>query len=303
MLGIFGPTAAGKSAIAHALALELGGEVIVADPFQRYRGLEIASDAPSRVERDEVRYHLVGDLALHDDSTAGDFAEQAHGVIDRLVGEGRVPIVAGGTGLYLRAALCGLQMRAAPPAEVREWAEALAADPPAALAELRVRDPEAARVVDPSNPRRLARALERTATGDAGVAGDIWSAPYRRPALVVGVDRPREEVHDLIARRVQREIADGLVEELRAALAYPGLARGPGQVIGMREVQQVDAGEMPPGDLPEALAVRTRRLARMQRTWMRRMQPDAVIDLGHAPATDAVPGIAALWRRAREGVG
>ena len=71
----------------------------------------------------------------------------------------------------------------------------------------------------------------------------------------------------------------------------------------MREVQQVDAGEMPPGDLPEALAVRTRRLARMQCTWMRRMQPDAVIDLGHAPATDAVPRIAALWRRAREGVG
>lgn len=303
MLGIFGPTASGKSAIAHALALEVGGEVIVADPFQRYRGLEIASDAPSRVERDEVRYHLVGDLALNEHSTAGGFAEQAHEVIDRLAQEGRVPIVAGGTGLYLRAALCELQMRAAPPSEVREWAEALAADTPAALAELRARDPEAAEAVDPSNPRRLARALERTATGDRGVAGDIWTAPYRRPALVVAVDRPREVVHDLITRRVQREIADGLVEELRTALAHPGLARGPGQVIGMREVQQVDAGEMAPGELPEALAVRTRRLARMQRTWMRRMQPDAVIDLGGAPAASAVPRIAALWRRAREGVG
>lgn len=303
MLALFGPTATGKSAIAHALALELGGEVIVADPFQRYRGMEIASDAPSPADRAEVRYHLVGDLALHDDSTAGAYAGIAHDTIDHITAAGRVPIVAGGTGLYLRAALCELQMRPAPPPEVREWAEALSQDPPAALAELRARDAAAAEAVDASNPRRLARALERVATGDDGVAGDIWTAPYRRDTLVVGVDRPPQVVRDLIDRRVRREIEDGLVGELRAARDHPGLARGPGQVIGMREVRELDAGSMGAEDLPEALAVRTRRLARMQRTWMRRMQPDEVIDLGEAPATDAVPRIAALWRRAREGVG
>lgn len=303
MLALFGPTATGKSAIAHALAQELGGEVIVADPFQRYAGLEIASDAPSHAERAEVRYHLVGDLGLGDDSTAGAYAERAHEITDQLVQQGRVPIVAGGTGLYVRAALCELEMRAPPPPEVREWAEALAEDPPAALAELRARDAAAAEAVDPANPRRLARALERAATGDVGVAGDIWTAPFRRPALVVGVNRPREVGHELISRRVDREIGDGLVQELRAALAHPGLARGPRQVIGMREVEQLDAGGMTPVALREALVVRTRRLARMQRTWMRRMNPHAVFDLADAPATDAVPRIAALWRRAREGVG
>ncbi len=303
MLALFGPTATGKSAIAHALARELDGEVVVADPFQRYRGLEVASDAPSSVQRREVRYHFVGDLGLDEDSSAGSYANEAHAVIDRVVHAGRVPIVAGGTGLYLRAALCEMQMREAPPREVRDWAEALAADPPAAVAELEARDPAAARVVDPANPRRLARALERAATGDDGVAGDIWSAPLRLPTLVVGIDRPRDVVSDLISRRVDREISDGLVWELRAALANPSLSRGPGQVIGMREVRLVDSGELAGDDLPEALAARTRRLARMQRTWMRRIQPDCVIDLGEAPARDAVPRIAALWHSAREGTG
>lgn len=303
MLAVFGPTATGKSVVAHRLACELDGEVIVADPFQRYRGLEIASDAPSDAQMREVRYHLVRDLDLSHQSTAGSFAQSAHGAIDSVSAAGRVPIVAGGTGLYLQAALCDLQMRPAPPPEVRAWAEALAAEPATGLAELRVRDPEAADRVDGANPRRLARALERTVTGDDATPGDIWQARHRRPALVVGLERPREVVAELIRARVRREIADGLVGELRAAIATPGVARGPGQVIGFREVVAIDRGEMDQAALPDALAARTRRLARMQRTWMRRIEPHEVIDLGDAPAETAVARIAALWRHARQGVG
>lgn len=302
MLALFGPTASGKSAVAHALALALGGEVIVADPFQRYRGLEIAADSPRHAQRREVPYHLVGDLALTDDSTAGEYASGAHEAIDGVLARGRVPIVAGGTGLYLRAALCDLDMRPAPAPEVRAWAEGLAADPAVALAELEDRDPSAAAFVDPSNPRRLARALERAAAGDPGPGMDIWAAPYRRPVLLVFTDRPRDVITRLIAERVRRELDEGLQAELVAALTTEGLARGPGQVIGMSEVRAIGAGEMPPEALEEALCVRTRRLARMQRTWMRRMQPDHVIDLGDAPAGDAAPEIAALWRRQRDGV-
>ena len=303
MLALFGPTATGKSTVAHALALALGGEVVVADPFQRYRGLEIASDAPGDDEMAQVRYHLVRDLDLHDDSTAGEFAESAHGVIDALLDAGRLPIVAGGTGLYLRAALCDLQMRPAPPDDVRAWAEALGADPQRARAELARLDPSAVHSVDTANPRRLVRALERAATGDAGAPGDIWSNPPRHPTLVVGLDRPRDVLASLIAQRVQRELDDGLVGELEAAAAHPGLARGPQQVIGMREVRAVRDGGMSVDALPEALAARTRRLARMQRTWMRRMAPDAVIDLGDRPAADGVPEVLAVWRRCLEGVG
>lgn len=301
-MGLFGPTAAGKSAIAHALARQLHGEVVVADPFQRYRGLEIAADAPRPDQRDEVPYHLVGDLSLDHDSTAGDYAARAHRVIDAVIGAGGTPIVAGGTGLYLRAALCQMDMRPAPDPQVRAWAEALAGDPAAALAELRRRDPAAAASVDPANPRRLARALERAAHGQEQGAGDIWAAPYRRPTFMVCVDRPREVLHDLIAARVRREIADGLVDELGRALARPRMARGPGQVIGMSEVREMGEGQLGADALPGALEARTRRLARMQRTWMRRMQVDLMLDLGDGPAEAAVPAIVAAWRRARDAV-
>lgn len=302
VLALFGPTATGKSAIAHALARELGGEVVVADPFQRYRGLEIASDAPRAGRREEVPHHLVGDLSLSDDSTAGEYAAHAHRVVDDVSARGGLPVVAGGTGLYLRAALCALDMRPPPPAAVRAWAEDLADDPAAALAELEVRDPGAAMTVDAANPRRLARALERAATGEGATGHDIWAAPYRRPTLLVLVDRPREVLNALIAQRVRRELGEGLREELEAALDTRGLARGPAQVIGMAEVRAIRAGTLDPDALEEALCVRTRRLARMQRTWMRRMHPDLLLDLGDGPPEAAVPEITALVRRRREGV-
>lgn len=301
---MFGPTAAGKSALVHAAARELGAEIVVADPFQRYRGLEIAADAPRAAEMAEVPYHLVLDLDLAEDSNAGAYADRAHAVIDRLCDSGGTPIVAGGTGLYLRAALTRLSMRPAPPPEVREWAEGLVRDLPAAVAELRARDPHAAAQIDTANPRRVARALERAATGeppDGG--GDLWGDPPRRPTLVVGVTRPRDVIHRLIATRVRRELDEGLARELDAALGHPGLARGPQQVIGMREVAAIRAGEMPADALEDALNVRTRRLARMQDTWMRRMSPDVLIDLGDGPAVDGVQQLLTEWRRARGGVG
>jgi tRNA dimethylallyltransferase len=303
VLGLFGPTATGKSAIAHALAREIGGEVVVADPFQRYRGLEIASDAPRAAHRAAVAYHLVGDLDLSEDSSAGEFAERAHEVVDSVVAAGRVPIVAGGTGLYLRAALCALQMRPPPDPEVRRWAEDLARDPAAALRELEARDPAAAAAIDRANPRRVVRALERAAMGEGRGGADIWSAPFRRPTVLVCVDRPREVVNALIRERVRREMEEGLRAEIEHALDRHDLARGPAQVIGMREVVAIRDGVMDESALEEALCARTRRLARMQRTWMRRMAPDVVIDLGDGPAVGAVPHVVSAWRRAHEGVG
>jgi tRNA dimethylallyltransferase len=294
VLALFGPTAAGKSALAHAAALALGGEVVVADPFQRYRGLEIAADSPRPHERAEVPHHLVGDLDLAEASTAADFAARAHAAVDDVLARGRVPVVAGGTGLYLRAALGVLGFPPPPPPAVREWAAALSGDPPAALAALRGLDPAAAERVDARNPRRLARALEVARTGAGAPRERLWSPDWRRPTLLVGVTRPRPVLHALIIRRVRRELEEGLVAELRAALGRPDLAREPAQVIGMREVAAMDRGEMAPGDLEEALVVRTRRLARMQETWLRKLPVAAVIDLGEAPAADALPRVLRL---------
>jgi tRNA dimethylallyltransferase len=160
VLALAGPTACGKSALAHAAARALGGEIVVADPFQRYRGLEIAADSPRPAERAEVPYHGVGDLGLTERSTAAGFAALAHAAVDRALARGRVPVVSGGTGLYLRAAVATMGFPAEADPGVRAWAEGLAAaDPPAALAELARRDPSAAARVDAANPRRVARAL------------------------------------------------------------------------------------------------------------------------------------------------
>ncbi|MDX6644554.1 MAG: tRNA dimethylallyltransferase [Miltoncostaeaceae bacterium] len=302
MLALFGPTAAGKSALAHAAALALGGEIVVCDPFQRYRGLEIAADSPRPAALAEVPHHLVGDLSLEQGSTAGSFARLAHEAVDGALARGRVPVVAGGTGLYLRAALADLRFPAPAPAPLRERAERLAADDPAsALAALAALDPAAAARVDRSNPRRLARALERVEGGAGGEVDRLWSAPPRHPTLLVGVVRPRPLLDRLIAERVRRELDDGLLAEIEAALDHPGgLSREAAQVIGVREALALRRGEIEADALQPALAARTRRLARKQLTWLRKT-PDAVIlDLGEAPAEAALPRLLELWQRAGE---
>jgi len=267
---------------------------VVADPFQRYRGLEIAADSPRPAERAEVRYHLAGDLALDERSSAGSFARLAHAAVDDILARGALPIVAGGSGLYLRAALTDLGFPAPVPPAVRARAEALVAgDPQSALDELRARDPRAADRVDARNPRRLARALELALAGETSRPVDrLWTEATRQPTRLLGVVRPRPVLDELIARRVRRELDEGLVAEIEAALAGPGLSREAAQIIGVREVLAVRRGDLAPEDLPERLAARTRRLARAQLTWLRKTPAAEVVDLGEGPAGDAVPAIA-----------
>lgn len=303
VLALFGPTAAGKSALAHALALRLGGEIVVADPFQRYRGLEIAADGPRPRETAEVPYHLAGDLSLTEASTAGDHARRAHAAIDDILARGRVPVVAGGTGLYLRAAVAdlGFPDRGDPGARAR--AERLVADDPAAAAEeLRRRDPAAYAAVDVANPRRLARALELAAAPDPAAGppprGRLFTGATRRPTLLVAVDRPRPVLDALIAARVRRELDEGLVAELEAALDTPGVAREPLQIIGAREVAALRRGEIAPESLPDLLAARTRRLARRQLQWLRRMPDAHVLELGDGPAVAVLERVVEMWRAA-----
>ena len=275
--------------------------MVVADPFQRYRGLEIAADSPRAAQLAEVPHHGVGDLALSEGSTAAGFARVAHAAIDRALAEGRVPVVAGGTGLYLRAALADLAFPDEPEPELREWSERLVEhDPAGALRALAARDPAAAERVDAANPRRLARALQVAAAGSAQAGpGELWSARTRRPTLLVAVTRPREELDRRIAERVRRELDDGLVTEIEAALDTPGLSREAAQVIGVREVRALRAGEIDASELPERLAARTRRLARKQLTWLRKTPGAVSLDLGDAPAEESLPPLLALWRDAR----
>ncbi len=299
VLALFGPTAAGKSTLAHAAAKHLGGEIVVADPFQRYRGLEIAADAPSAADRAEVPYHFVGDIALNQSSSAGAFGADAHVVIDGIIGRGRLAVVTGGTALYLRAALTDLGFPPPVPDETRSWAEALVtADPDGARDELRRRDPDAAGRVDLTNPRRLARALELAALPEraGGPTGRLWDGSMRRPTWLAAITRPRAELDRLIALRVRRELDDGLVAELTHALAVPGVTREAQQIIGAREVSALLAGEIADSDLPDLLAARTRRLARRQLSWMRRWPDATEIDVGTRGAETVLPELLGAWR-------
>ena len=222
----------------------------------------------------------------------------AHAAIDGAIARGRVPIVAGGTGLYLRAAIARMDFPPEPDPAQRAWADALvAADPVAALAELRRRDPDAAGRIDASNPRRLVRALEIAADPAVRAAGDgLWSGIVRRPTLVVGLMRPREVLDRRIAARVRRELDGGLVAELEAAIDTPGVSREALQVIGAREVAAIRAGALSADDLAERLAARTRRLARKQLTWLRKTPHVLTLDLGDAPADEALARLLGLWR-------
>ena len=297
MLGILGPTAVGKSAIAHEVARALGGEIIVADPFQRYRGLEVAADSPGPGEFNEVPYHFVGDLDLSEGSTAGEFGARAHGVIDDVIARGRTPIVTGGTGLYVRAAVAELGFPAAVDAAKRAEAEQMVTmDLEGAVERLRELDPRAADRIDARNPRRVARALELALGGVTDRPLDrLWDGSTRRPTRLYALARSTATLDERIEVRVEREIHDGLVAELRAVLARPDRHRAVDQIIGIREVIALDAGDLAPDDLGPALAARTRKLARRQRTWLRRQPGLRLIDLEGCHSDEAVDQITSQW--------
>lgn len=296
VLALFGPTAVGKSALAHAAALELGGEIIVADPFQRYRGLEIAADAPGERERVEVPYHFVGDLDLTERSSAGEFASAAERRIADIIDRGRVPIVSGGSGLYVRSAVADIEF--APPVDpsTRESVEALvASDPLAAARELAERDPGEHARVDIQNPRRLARALEIARAGRRR-DDELRSAPDRRPTALVAVTRPIEYLTALIGLRVERELRDGLVDEIARALDTPGVSREATQIIGASEVRRMREGALTEQELPARLASRTRRLAKRQEAWLRLMDPRDRVELDTWPdPCVGLPEVLAAW--------
>lgn len=274
VIAIFGPTAVGKTGVAIELAglLRERGEDPVAvgcDAIQVYRGLEILSGAATPAERERLEHRLVGIAALHEEFSAGRYAELAHAEIDSLLGEGRRPIVVGGTGLYLRAALAELELRPAVPATVRAEVEReIEARGAAALhAELA---PEVASGVHPNDRKRIARLTELTRLGIAphGTSEGLWTKRLRRPARLFGLTVERAALRRVIGERVDRMVAAGAASEVvRAAAA--GASRTARAAIGFRELE---AGDV------EAMKRAQGAYARRQLTWMRRMPNVEAID-------------------------
>jgi tRNA dimethylallyltransferase len=289
VLALFGPTASGKSAVAEALAERISAEVVSADSMQVYRGLPILTNQPSRPTR------LVAIWELDHEASVGEYAELAHQAVDDALAKGITPLVVGGTGLYLRAALVDLELPSAPPAGARLRFGHLydSLGPERAHALLAERDPGAAETVHANDRRRVVRALELADAGQslARSPSRLWTRETRHPTLVFGLDAPKEILAARVEARTRAMFEQGVEEEAAraAALSLSSTAR---QVIGLREV-----AELPREEATAALVRRTLRYAAYQRKWMRRIPGLVPLDADQAPGDVAEDLLAAAGER------
>jgi tRNA dimethylallyltransferase len=286
VIAVFGPTASGKSAVAEELAERLGTEVVSADALQVYRGLPILTNQPDRPTR------LVAIKSLAEEMSVGEYARLAHAAIDELVSANGTAVVAGGTGLYVRAALVDLKLPPAAPAADRErWEATYDADPVAAHRQLGELDPRAAAAVHATDRRRVVRALELAELGTslAPEHDRLWSEEMRRPALVVGLEVAKETLAERIRARTEEMFERGVVAEVRHARAG-AVSRTAEQALGLAELET-----LPQEEAFERILVRTRRYASYQRKWMRRIPGIVMID-GDRPSTEVTDAILEVAR-------
>ena len=270
---ILGPTASGKSALAVEVARAVGGEIVNADSQQIYRGMDIGTSKPAAAEREAVPHHLYSIVDPADDFDAAAYARRADGVIDGIIARGRVPIVCGGTGLYLRVLTRGLAEIPGIPAPVREAVQAEIDRRGSAQAHARLAavDPAAAARITPGDRQRIARALEVFDATGAPISSFQETHRFAEPryeALKLGGKVPRAELHRRIDERARAMFGAGLVDEVRGLLAggcTPGLRSF--KAIGYRQAAEVVCGTLTPAEAAELTARDTRRYARRQETW------------------------------------
>ena len=275
LVAVVGPTASGKSALALRLARDRAGEIVSCDSLQVYRGLDIGSAKPTPEERAAVRHHLV-DVADPDEPfSAARYARLARAAVADIAARGRLPVVAGGTGLYLRALLQGLFEGPSRDEALRGRLEG-AADRfgDARLHRLLARvDAEAARRIAPPDRVRVVRALEvfRATGRPITESHRKGSEPLRGfRTLLVGLDPGREALRTAVVARTRRMLEAGLVEEARRLVARGlSLDRGPLASIGYRQAVAVVRGEISRDEAEGAIVAATMRFAKRQRTWFR----------------------------------
>ena len=271
VVAVVGPTASGKTHLSEALARAVDGEVVNADSVQLYRGMDIGSAKATAEERGGVPHHLLDVLDPADEANVAVFQQRARAAIDDIRERGRVPILVGGSSLYVRAALDPLDFPGTDPAVRARWARRLDEVGPEALhAELASRDPQAAAAILPTNGRRLVRALEVVElTGRPFVATMPEPVSIYPHVVMIGLDVPRDVLDARIDERVDRMWADGLVEEVRG---LPGLAGSPtaSRALGYQQVLAFLAGEITEDEAREQTKVGTRKFARRQDRMMRK---------------------------------
>ena len=285
VLAIFGPTGVGKTEVAIALAERLrtlGQEPVAvsADAIQVYRGLEILSGAATAGERARLEHRLVGILPVTATFSAGAYAERAHREIDELLAEGRRPIVVGGTGLYLRAALADLDLRPPVQPETRaRWGAALEREGAAAL---HARLPPDTGVA-PTDTQRILRALELLDEGHPPPSGEqLWTTETRHPTLLAALTMERAKLYERIDVRIDQMLAAGVAQEAQRARNASRTARA---ALGFEELLRGDV---------QAMRTRTRRYAKRQLTWLRKLPDAHLVDTTDRTPEDVAAEIHAM---------
>lgn len=297
---IVGPTAVGKSELAADVAQKLSAEIVSADAFQIYRGLDLLTAKPDADTLAKAPHHLIGTVPIEEEMNAEKFRQRAGQILVEIRSRGKLPIVVGGSGLYLKTLTHGLA--ALPPIDpkLRAQLQELSLDELGAkLFEL---DPETARTIDIKNRRRVIRAIEiclvtgRPVSAQRtqwNVAGSLRMGPVSPSEAVTGVFvfRDRNELYERINRRVEEMFARGVIEEVRANSALSATAS---QMIGLREIQQLGAGKMSILQCIAQIQQATRRYAKRQLTWFRRQTNFFPLNLSLFSHDEAVTRISQL---------
>lgn len=297
IVAIVGPTASGKSELAMALAERRGSEIVVADSRQVYRGMDVGTAKPDAAARAMVPHHLVDLVRPDEPFTVAQWVALARTVVPQIAARGRLPLLVGGTGLYVAALLDGHDYAAQPwSPEVRaRLTDALATDGLPALAERLARlDPVTAERTDLANPRRVVRALERAELG--ATAADVRADRYPGRVVRIGLARPRDVLYRRIDDRARRMFTtDGLLHEVRSLLeAGYGPELRPMTGHGYREAAQHLGGDWTLEQAIEVTARRTRQYAKRQLSWFGRDGRIRWLDAGDAPAASTAAAATAL---------
>lgn len=287
---VTGPTSVGKSDLALSLAQKHAGEIVCADAFQLYRELPILSAQPAAMEKARVPHHLFGSFPCTEEMDAARFAGLARQAIADVAARGRVPIVVGGSGLYLQALIAGLPHLPAIDPAVREEVRTMT------LHEMVVRlgelDPSSLPVIDLHNPRRVARRLELSLQTGQPASGLLAELPVPAGLRGVVLTRDRDELNARIATAVAARLTGGSIEEVRAARELAG--RTARQILGWREITAMLENKIDGATCAELVTVATRQYAKRQLTWFRAKSTFPVENL--SPVTpDFLDRIARQW--------
>ncbi|WP_168581741.1 tRNA (adenosine(37)-N6)-dimethylallyltransferase MiaA [Gephyromycinifex aptenodytis] len=302
IIAVVGATATGKSALALDLAERLGGEIIGADASQLYVGMDIGTAKVALTQRRGIPHHQIDVLDIAQDASVAAYQGAARADIEAISRRGAVPILAGGSGLYVRAALDHLEIPPTDPQlRARLMEEAEHVGTPALLARLQALDPSAANAIEPRNTRRIVRALEVIELTGRPFSATMPTREFVQPTLMVGLRLNRPSLDGRIAVRTADMWSQGLLSEVEE-LEARGLSgtRTASRALGYAQALEQLAGRISEQEAIEATTQATRRLVRRQESWFR---ADPRIHWLDASRQDLADEVAALWQRARSGAG